>query len=147
MSKLKSCGYFFFVTVIVVSECMRTHNANYDRDSYLQSMEATKLRVQSDWKNIRQRIDRLKADLNGTGVNDKLRLTQEALADERDMLQRIEEYIGLPFPLKSCQCINFSQDNKQSLLGKMDTIGKQLELLQRDVANCPSCDRTLELGS
>jgi|JI6StandDraft_1071083.scaffolds.fasta_scaffold00588_28 hypothetical protein len=69
------------MTALVVVDGMHTHHTNYDKDAYLQSMEATKLRVQTDWNNIRQRIDRLKRDINNAGVQDKLRLTQEALAD------------------------------------------------------------------
>lgn len=77
--------------LLTLTQGMRTHqNANYDKNAYLQEMEAVKLRVQSDWQNIRQRIDRLKQDIANAGVEDRIRLTQEALADERSILQRIE---------------------------------------------------------
>jgi hypothetical protein len=72
-----------------------------------------------------------------------LRLTQEALADERDILLKVEEYIGLPFQLKSCKCINFTSADKNSLLDKINQVKYQLMVLKKDVANCPSCDRTI----
>lgn len=45
----------------------------------------------------------------------QLSLLQEGLADERDSLYQIQQYLKLPFNERSCKCFNFTDDLKDKL--------------------------------
>ena len=52
----------------------------------------------------------------------QLSLLQEGLADERDSLYSIQQYLNLPFNERSCQCFNFTDELKLKLKDSIDEV-------------------------
>ena len=46
----------------------------------------------------------------------RIAIYQEGLADERDLLSRIESYIAVPYDPKLCQCENLTEAHKSSIM-------------------------------
>ena len=46
-------------------------------------------------------------------------MLEEGLADERDSLYSIQQYLNLPYDQRSCQCFNFTDELKAQMLDKI----------------------------
>ena len=55
---------------------------------------------------------------------------QQTLAQERNALYNIQTYLNVPFALKSCQCLNFTIQQKAQLQTQVNKIDAQIKLLE-----------------
>lgn len=56
----------------------------------------------------------------------QLSLLQEGLADERDSLYSISQYLNLPFNERSCQCFNFTEELQLKLKTSVNEINESI---------------------
>lgn len=71
---------------------------------------------------------------------------QETFAEERDILSRIEGYLGLPFSLKPCvKTFNLTAYEKKDLNGQLDKIREALTKLKNRAESYPDCVKFEEL--
>lgn len=59
---------------------------------------------------------------------------QEAIANERDILFNIQEYLQLPFNYELCTCYNFTKELRSKLREEVKVVRTSIETLQKDAA-------------
>jgi hypothetical protein len=69
----------------------------------------------------------------------RVRLFQESLAEERDTLRRIETYLGLPFSIGACQCLNISDSLKSESKVILKSMEDALSRFNDSVSKCVQC--------
>lgn len=56
----------------------------------------------------------------------KLQILQEGLADERDALISIQQYLNLPLNERSCQCFNFTKEMKEKIQMQLNNVKQSI---------------------
>ena len=69
----------------------------------------------------------------------KLQILQEGLADERDQLITIQQYLNLPLSQRSCQCVNFTDAMKLQLQTQLDQVKASINQVESDTQQCSDC--------
>jgi hypothetical protein len=52
------------------------------------------------------------------------------LANERDSLFNLQTYLNVPFALRSCQCLNLTQPQKDQLSAQIQEVQTSINALQ-----------------
>lgn len=65
-------------------------------------------RFSKDLNAIKDQFRDINSQLANTNISasEKVTILQENLAEERDSLFNIQNYLNVPFALRSCQCVN-----------------------------------------
>ena len=73
-------------------------------------MQQKQTKLKSDLANIQKMFTSIDSSLQKAAddPSQKLQILQEGLADERDQLITIQQYLNLPLSKRSCQCVNFT---------------------------------------
>jgi hypothetical protein len=89
----------------------------YDNAIYYNELNGIQTKLNTDLNNIKDQFTRINLQLNNTNISSSAQVIflQESLADERDALFNIQNYLNVPFALRSCQCVNLTQPQKDSL--------------------------------
>lgn len=97
---------------------------------------------------IKQQIDQLKNQLNSTGISsqDQVVALQEGLAEERDALYNVEQFLNLPFNLTPCNSTSLSKQQRDSLRNQSNSVANSLEQLKAEIVECRNCTTTVEMS-
>jgi hypothetical protein len=89
----------------------------YKQETYYSELSGMQVRFSNDLKVINEKFKGINLKLADTNISasDKVIFLQENLAEERDSLFNIQNYLNVPFALRSCQCINVTQKQKDDL--------------------------------
>jgi|JI9StandDraft_2_1071091.scaffolds.fasta_scaffold274875_1 peptidoglycan hydrolase CwlO-like protein len=87
----------------------------YNKNLYLQELEKIQAQFKSDLQSVQAKFIKINQELNSTNASSSSQVIklQETLAEERDALYNIEKYLSLPYALKSCECLNFTEAQKK----------------------------------
>ena len=87
----------------------------YNKKLYLEELTKLQTRFKGDLEVIKAKFVKINQELNVTNASSSSQVIklQETLAEERDALYNIEKYLSLPFALKSCECLNFTDAQKK----------------------------------
>lgn len=77
--------------------------------------------------------------------NTRVQLFQESLAEERDILHRVETYLSFPFSISVCQCLNVSARLKAEARKTIARMEQQLRKLHGALAECQHCPMVQDL--
>jgi DNA repair ATPase RecN len=91
-------------------------NSNvYNKNLYLQELNSIQNRFKSDLEAIKAKFTKINEELKQTNASSSSQVIklQETLAEERDALYNVQKYLSLPFALKSCECLNFTDAQKK----------------------------------
>lgn len=91
-------------------------NSNvYNKNLYLQELSSIQSRFKSDLEAIKAKFTKINEELKQTNASSSSQVIklQETLAEERDALYNVQKYLSLPFALKSCECLNFTDVQKK----------------------------------
>ncbi len=89
-------------------------------------------RLDDDLKKIQDQFTNINNQLNTTNItaSAQIIILQESLANERDALFNIQKYLNVPFALRSCQCINVTQIQKDNLKAQIDNASAEIKILE-----------------
>lgn len=87
----------------------------YNKNLYLQELEKIQAQFKSDLQSVQAKFIKINQELNSTNASSSSQVIklQETLAEERDALYNIGKYLSLPYALKSCECLNFTEAQKK----------------------------------
>ncbi len=87
----------------------------YDEQRYLVDLAQKQNAFKQKVTEIQNDFAGINMMLNDTNIsqNEKTIKLSEALADERDSLISAQSQLNLPYELKSCQCLNLTEQKKK----------------------------------
>jgi hypothetical protein len=80
----------------------------------------------------------------GSEPDDQVKLLSETLAEERDIITRVESYLSLPFSLSACQCLNIT--DKADVEKALQGIQIALQKLTQEASRCELCPQIREIN-
>lgn len=85
-------------------------------------------RFTNDLNSIKDQFTKINLKLADTNISasEKVIYLQENLANERDSLYNVQNYLNVPFALRSCQCVNVTQEEKDTLEQQINTVQKSI---------------------
>lgn len=137
-----------FLAAFCSSRSVHQQALNYSETEYLSSLGDIDKKVRADWEQVRKLINNTKEQLSRANISnaDKVTVLEESLAEERDVLARIETYVGLPFGLKPCvKTFNLTDQDKRELSLQLHHIRESVSKLQNDIELCGDCPRLRQL--
>jgi hypothetical protein len=107
-------------------------NTVYNQNLYLQQLSLIQSRFQLDVSSIQATFAQLNAYLNNTNISSSSEIIklQQTLAQESNALYNIENYLTVPYALKSCECLNFTTAEKAQLQQQIANVSDQILVLQ-----------------
>lgn len=105
---------------------------NYSVEEYLGSLADLDKKVRADWGEIRKLISATKDRLNTVNISnaERVSILEESMAEERDVLGRIESYVGLPFGLKPCaKSFNLTDYDRREIAAQLEHIRESIRKL------------------
>lgn len=99
----------------------------------MQQLESIQNRYKGDLQAIRAKFVQINLGLNATNASSSSQVIalQETLAEERDALYNLQQYLALPFALKSCECLNFTPEQRQDLQAQVGEVSKEIRALKQ----------------
>lgn len=96
-------------------QTVETNSNVYNKNLYLQELNSIQSRFKSDLEAIKAKFTKINEELKQTNASSSSQVIklQETLAEERDALYNVQKYLSLPFALKSCECLNFTDAQKK----------------------------------
>lgn len=76
---------------------------------------------------------------------EQLRIYEEGIADERDSLYRIQQYLTLPYNQRACQCINFTSELRDKMNAQLTAVNASIAQLKNKTLECPDCGIVKEI--
>lgn len=98
----------------------------YNKNLYLQELTNIQNRFRTDLNQIKDKFTQMNQELSSTNASSSSQVItlQETLAEERDALYNIQQYLNVPFALKSCECLNFTEDQKKQLQTQINEVNQ-----------------------
>lgn len=121
----------------------------YDPEQYLNSLQQTQTQLRNDLQNIQQQFKKLDDSISAAAydANEQLRLYQEGIADERDSIYQVQQYLALPFNERACKCFNFSDQLREQLKTQIDAVNQSLSKVEAKASECVDCQMNIEIGT
>ncbi len=85
--------------------------SRFNAEKYLSDLSQTQKKLQDDLNEVKEQIDSLNEELANTSddPNEQLKKYNEGIADERDSIYNIQNYLNLPFDTRFCEEHNLTQ--------------------------------------
>jgi hypothetical protein len=92
-------------------------------------------RFGNDLNDIKDKFTEINLKLKKTNISasEKVIFLQENLANERDSLFNIQNYLNIPFALRSCQCVNVTKEQKDSLQIQIVGVQTSIDNLEKSI--------------
>lgn len=98
----------------------------YNKNLYLQELTNIQNRFRTDLNQIKDKFTQMNQELSSTNASSSSQVItlQETLAEERDALYIFQQYLNVPFALKSCECLNFTEGQKKQLQTQINEVNQ-----------------------
>lgn len=108
----------------------------YDSEANRAQLEKRFDRYRDDLVRLREQVTKLKEQLRAARGDASLSVSalQETIANERDILFNIQEYLQLPFNYSLCDCYKFTEEQKAKLHEDIGAVKAAIAALQKDSA-------------